>query len=96
MEQGAYAAASPVPVFEDNTQKTMRHKRAGVKRNKNKKAESNVCTKTGTKDMMLDAEVDTDTSASSGRRNSNSSSSEPEAAIFKEDDFPPLPSTVKK
>jgi len=78
----------------------MRHKRGGVKRNKNKRAESNMYPKTGSCDMMLDAQVDTDTSEgadSLGRWSSNSSSSEPEVkgAIFKEDDFPPLPSIVK-
>merc|ERR1719191_2239773 len=68
VEQGAYAAPTPLPVFEeslaeDAKQKTMRHKRGGVKRNKNKRAESNIDTKAGSYDMMLDAEVDTDTSA---------------------------------
>jgi hypothetical protein len=105
MEQGAFAAPMSPPVFEeslaqDAKQKTMRHKRGGVKRKKNKKAESNVHIEAGIDDMMLDAEVETDTSAgadSSGRRNSNSSSSEPEVetSIFRQDDFPPLQSIVK-
>jgi len=88
MEQAAYPAPMPMPVFEE--QKTTRHKRGGVKRNKNKRAESK---------LMSDAEVDTDTSADAGssRRSRSSSSSEQEVekSIFKEEDFPSLLSTVK-
>jgi hypothetical protein len=96
-----YPAPLPMPVFEqplaaheaqDAKKKGRRRLRGGNKRNKNKSAESHLGVKAGTYDMMVEVETDIPADAS---LDADSSNSEVEGALFKEEDFPRLPSRVK-